>query len=499
MKIVIGGLNHETSTFTPVQTTWASYHERFFLRGEAIIQTLRGTNTPIGGFIAGAEAHGFEAIPTLYAEPHPSGPTPRSIFDAILEELLERITAAGHIDGILLDLHGAMVAGNVDEADGLPDADGFILAAVRNLVGPDVPLVVQLDIHANVSPQMVAMADVLIGRETFSEIDMADRGRECVDVLSRMLNAGLRPAMALYQLPMIWGKNQVTAQPPMREAIAALHRIEAQSNVVCGSIAVGYPLADVASMGSTVYIVTDENQARAQQLADELGKWIVDRCPDWYGELPTTREALAQSYTGAQYPLVFADTHDNTGGGAPGDSTGMLKTFVEAKLVDACVLYIVDPQSVAQCRQAGIGATLTLDVGGKSSLLQGEPVSMRVEVMALSDGRFQYAGPMYAGLEGNMGPSAYIRHEDIHVVLTSVGEQPYDTAFAQSLGLDPHQMRYIGLKSTAHFRAGFEAWAGQIYVVSEPGVHNPTNLTFQRLGRNVYPIDSSGKIGYGIE
>jgi microcystin degradation protein MlrC len=310
---------------------------------------------------------------------------------------------------------------------------------------------------------------------------MAERGRECVDVLMHILNDGLRPTMALHQISMIWGANQVTAQPPMREAISALHQIKAQSGVVCGSIAVGYRLADVSPMGASVYIVTEDNQLLAQQAADELGTWIYERRADWYSELPSTAEALAQSHAVGRYPVVVADTH-------PGDSTGMLRTFVEADLVDACILYIVDPEAVEQCRQAGVGATLRLDVGGKSSPLQGEPVQMTAQVLGLSDGRFHYAGPMYAGLAGNMGPSAYIREEGLHVILVSIGEQPYDTAFAQSLGLDPHQMRYIGLKSTAHFRAGFEARAGIIYVVSEPGVHNPTNLTFERLGRQVYPL-----------
>ena len=179
MRVVTGGISHETSTFTPVKTTWESYYERFFLRGDEIITTFRGTNTPFGGFVEGAEVHGFELIPTLFAEPHPSGPTPRLIFDEILSELLTRIEEAGVINGVLLDLHGSMVVGDLDGPDGIDDAEGHLLTAVRQLVGSDIPIVAQLDIHSNVTPQMVAMADVLIGRETYPEIDMAARGREC--------------------------------------------------------------------------------------------------------------------------------------------------------------------------------------------------------------------------------------------------------------------------------------------------------------------------------
>jgi microcystin degradation protein MlrC len=320
---------------------------------------------------------------------------------------------------------------------------------------------------------------------------MAARGRECADVLVRILRDGLRPTMALHQIPMVWGINQVTAHPPMREAIAELHRIEAQAGVICGSISTGYPLADVPEMGASVTIVTDNDRDLAQVYADQLAAWIFERRADWHAPMPTTREALERARVDARYPIIFADRNDNTGGGSPGDSTGMLRTFLDAGLQPSCVLYMVDPEAVAQCRQAGVGARLTLDVGGKSSPLQGNPIRMTAEVVALSDGRFRYDGPMYAGLEGDMGPSAYIRQDGVHVILVTAREQPYDTAFARSLGLDPRKMQYIGVKSTAHFRAGFESWAGAITVVSEPSVHQIAagHLPFRRLGRKLYPFD----------
>lgn len=486
MRIVTGCIEHETSTFTPVPTTWESFSERFgWLRGAAILEKFRGANTPTGGFIEGADAHGFELIPTISAEAHPSGPVPRAVFDRLVNELLAGIRAAGAIDGVLLELHGAMVAEGVD------DGEGHILAAVRALIGPSIPIIAQLDIHSSISARMVANADVLIGRESYPEIDMAARGRECADVMVRILSQGLRPTMALHRLPMIWGMNQVTAHPPMREAIAQLHRIEAQPGVVCGSIATGFPLADVPDMGSSVYIVTDNDLALAQSYADELAAWIWERRADWQLAMPNTATALAAAQAEGRYPVIFADRNDNPGGGSPGDSTGLLRTFIEAGLEDACVLYIVDPEAVERCQKAGVGATLTLDVGAKASPLQGQPVRMTVEVLACSDGHFHYDGPMYAGLEGNMGASAHIRQGGIHVILTNGRDQPFDTAFARTLGLDPRQMRYIGIKSAAHFRAAFEAWAGAIYVVSEPSVHSTDTgpLKYHHLGRKLYPFD----------
>ena len=485
MRVAIGGISHESSTFTNVATTLDSFRERSYLHGAEIVERMAGVNTPIGGFIEGAEAHGFEAVPTILAEAFPSAPTPRSIFDGLVGELLEGIEVAGAIDGVLLELHGAMVA------EGIDDADGHILAAVRRLVGPDMPIVGQLDIHSNVSQGMIEAADVLIGRETYPEIDMAPRSRECADVLVDIVREGVRPTMALHQLPLVWGMNQVTAHPPMRQAIEYLHQIEARPGVICGSIATCFPLADIPDMGASVYVATDNDPALAQSCADELAAWLWERRADWQAAMPSTEEALQEAEKTGRYPIVLADRNDNTGGGSPGDSTGLLRAFLAADLQDACVLYIVDPAAVAACHQAGVGAVLDLEVGGKSSPLQGEPCSMRAEVVALTDGRFLYDGPMYAGLDGNMGASAHIRQGGVHVLLVNKREQPFCTAFSRTVDLDPKQMRYVGVKSAAHFRAGFESWAGHIQVVSEPSVHAPVEakLAFKRLGRQLYPFD----------
>jgi len=338
---------------------------------------------------------------------------------------------------------------------------------------------------------MIEAADVLIGRETYPEIDMAPRGRECADVLVRMVREGVRPTMALHQLPLVWGMNQVTAHPPMRQAIEYLHRIEARPGVICGSIATCFPLADIPDMGASVYVATDNDSALAQSYADELAAWLWEHRADWQAAMPSTAEALQEADETGRYPVVLADRNDNTGGGSPGDSTGLLRTFLAADLQDACVLYIVDPAAVAACHQAGVGAVLDVEVGGKSSSLQGEPCPMRAEVVALSNGSFRYDGPMYAGLDGTMGPSAHIRQGGVHVLLVNKREQPFCTAFSRTLGLDPKQMRYVGVKSAAHFRAGFEPWAGQIQVISEPSVHAPADakLAFKRLGRKLYPFD----------
>lgn len=487
-RVAVGGISHETSTFTPVETTLQSFRERDLLRGREMLDKFTGTNSPIGGYIDGAAKHGFELIPTLFADAHTSAPTPRDVFDGLVDELLERIHAVGPLDGVLLDLHGSMCVGDLDTADGLPDAEGHLLERIRGVVGPDVPILAELDIHSNMTEWMVESADVLLGRRSYPEIDMAERAFQLADILATIWYEGLRPKMALHQIPMVWGMNQVTAHPPMSEAIARLKEIEARPGVVCGSIATCYFLADVPDMGASVYVVTDGDRDLAQSCADELGEWCYERRADWHFHMPTTREALDLAEQAGKFPVIFADMRDNTGGGSPGDSTGLLQTFIDAGLRDACVLNITDPEAVQQCNAAGAGATLTLDVGGKSSPLQGEPVRMTAKVVALSDGRAPYDGPMYAGMTCDLGNSAHIEQDGVHVLLTTLREQPFDTALARSLKLDPRQMRYVGVKSAAHFRAGFESWSGAIHVVSEPSVHDLGGLPFRRLKRTIYPL-----------
>ncbi len=486
-RIATGAICHETSTFTTVETTWESWSEHRFgyLTGESILEKFGATNSAIGGFMAGAEKYGFELVPTLFANAHPSGPTSRAVFARILGDLLDQLRAAGPLDGILLSLHGAMVA------EGIDDGEGHILQAIRDLVGPDLPIVSELDIHTNMSPQMAALADALVVHQTFPEIDQEECGLKCAEIMNRILREGLRPTQALHQLPLVWGMNQITAHPPMREAIAKLHAIEARPEVVTASICTCFPLADIPHMGASVVVTTAGNMEQAQTHADGLATYLWEQRAAWQTEWKSTRECLEQAELDNRFPVVFAARNDNTGGGAPGDSTGLLRTFIDEGLKEACLLYIVDPEAVRACENAGAGGKLTLAVGGKSTPLQGEPVEMDAEVMALSDGTFRYEGPRNRGLEASMGPSAHIRQDGVHVILVSRREQPYDTAVARSLGLEPRDMRYIGLKSAGHFRACYETFAGNIFVVSEPNVHDHEQVKdhYANLGRELYPFD----------
>jgi microcystin degradation protein MlrC len=491
MRIATGGISHETSTLVSTPTMLPDFEQGFGLyRGHEIIDRFRGTNICTGGFIDGAGKYGFELAPLLWTFAYPSGLIRRADYDALKAELLDRLVKAeaegGPVDGVLLDLHGAMVI------EGIEDGDGDLIEAVRGVVGPRRPIVVTQDLHANHTRRRVAAADAIVGFDTYPHIDMAERGREAADILVRTLRGEFRPVMALRQLPLFWGTRcQVTAHPPMNEVLQRVHETENRQGMISVTVSTGFPWADVPEVGSSVIAVADRKPDLARAAADELGDWIWEHRERWYSPPLSVREALTQGEKRGRYPILLADHADNTGGGAPGDSTEVLRTFLELGLQDALILYMVDTEVAARARQAGVGSRIAVTLGGKSHAQQGAPVPLEVEVMALSDGAFAYDGPMYAGLTGNMGPSAYLRSKGVSVVVVTAREQPLDPAFARSLGIDCARMRYIALKSSAHFRSGFEAIAGSIFNVDAQAIHTHdfTKLKFQRRTRPVFPVE----------
>jgi microcystin degradation protein MlrC len=240
-----------------------------------------------------------------------------------------------------------------------------------------------------------------------------------------------------------------------------------------------------------VIVVADRNPLLARSAADELGDWIWENRRRWSCAPVSVPEAIKRGESGGRFPIVLADHADNTGGGSPGDSTEILRTFLQLKLQDAVILYIVDPDVVEQSHAAGVGRKIAVSVGGKSDPRQGSPVEMQVEVMAVSDGDFTYDGPMYAGLTGNMGRSAWLKQEGVSVVVVTAHEQPLGPAFARTLGIDCERMKYIAVKSAAHFRASFGQFAGVIINVDAQAIqtHDFAKLEYKKRRRKFFPVE----------
>ena len=489
MRIAAGGILHETSTLLPFPTTLADFEHGFGLyRGQEIAARFRAANMCIGGFFEAAEECGFEIVPIVWGFAYPSGVIVRQDYEALKAEFIVRLAGAaavGGLDGVLLDLHGAMVV------EGLEDGDGDFVASVRAAIGPQRPIVVTYDLHGNHTPRRMQLANASIGYDTYPHVDMADRGREAGRLMARTVRGEVQPVTAIKQLPMFWSaQRQVTAHEPMDEVLRRIHELESRPGILSASVSTGFPWADVPQLGASVFVVADGNQQLAQEAAEEIGDWIWQHREQWYEPPPTIAEGLAAGEKLGKYPIILGDFNDNTGGGAPGDSTAVLRTFVERKLQDALLLYLVDVQAAEQAQRSGVGARLRLALGGKSHPAQGAPVELEVEVVALSDGAFKYDGPMFAGLTGNMGSSAWLRAGGVSIVVVSKREQPLDPAFARSLGIDCARMKYIAVKSAVHFRSGFEALAGSIQLVDAPALHSHRFETLRYARRQpMYPIE----------
>ncbi len=493
MRIAIGGILHETSTFVGTRTTMHDFeYDRGVIRGEAMLERFRGTNVCTGGFLAGAEEHGFEPVLLLRAAAFPSGLIDRNDYDSLKNELIQRLkdgeSQGGPVDGVLLDIHGAMVV------EGIDDADGDLIESVRDAVGPDRPIIATPDLHGNHTKKRVQLADAIIGYDTYPHIDMLERGREAAAMIVRTIRGQCRPTSAIHQIPLFWSTAcQVTAKPPMDELLRRMHEIEARPAILSVTIATGFPWADVPEVGPSVIVVADGDQELAQQTADEFAGWIWENRQQWHAPPMSVREAIAEGERIGEFPIILADHADNTGGGAPGDSTEVLRTFLELGLQDALILYLVDPEVAKQAHAAGSGSRIKVRLGGKSAPIQGPPVEAEAEIVALSDGPFAYDGPMFAGLTGNMGTSAWVRIDGISIVVVTAREQPFDPAFARGMGIDCSKMHYIAVKSAAHFRAAFEPISGSIHNVDAAAIltHDFAKLSYQKRARKFFPIEVS--------
>ena len=487
MRIATGNISHESSFFTPIPTPYEAFacSRRALFRGSEVIEGRRDTNTGCGGFIDAAEQHGFELVPLIWTFAQPSGPVEALAWRRLNGEFLERLEAAMPVDGALFDLHGAMVIEDIE------DGEGDLLTAVREILGPDRPVMVTLDLHCNITQRMVDMADALIPCDNYPHTDLRERGREAADLIVRTIRGEIRPAMAWKQLPMLWIGGQFTGLEPFDSIIARAHSIEAQPGILTASVAPGFAWADIHDAGSSVVVVADGDRAPAQREAGALGDWIYAQREQFLPDLIPFEEAMQKGRAAGRWPVVMADVQDNPGGGCPGDSTGMLRAFLEAGLEDALILTLCDPEVAAAATEAGEGAEITVDVGGKSAPEQGPPVRLDAWVERVMDLRFTLTGPMNTGVTQDLGPSAVLRSGGVRVVVATNRLQVFDLECPRTAGVEPTEMKWIGIKSANHFRAAYGPIAGSIFRVDFPACiqNDPRKLRYERLRRPIWPLD----------
>ncbi len=486
MRLFLAMMSHETNTFSNVPTDRAQFEARHLHYGGEILETFRGTGTCLGGMIDAALRTGATLLPSVAVSASPAGRVTGDIYRAVKERMLADLGTAGRLDGVLLDLHGAMVP------EGLDDGEGDVITAVRDLVGPDVPIAVTLDFHGNLSAAMVKQATLLHGYKTYPHVDMRERGAEAALRLLDVVAGRLRPTAAFRKPPMLPPLgNQGTARGPMRRLYDLAGEMEQDPRVISVSVFAGFPFSDIPDAGLGIYVATENDQALAERLAEKLARVAWEHRLEFLHTALPVKEAVAKALAAEGRPIVLADMADNTGGGAAGDGTELLRELVRVGARSAVVACLWDPAAVRECAKAGVAARVTLEVGGKVDDRHGAPLSVTGTVRTLSDGRFVHKGPMMRGLPGRLGTTAVLDVDDVKVILISYRWQTLDPEMIRFVGLDPLAEKILVVKSTIHYRAAFEPIAKEIIEVDAPGLSssNLARFTFKRIRRPIFPLD----------
>ena len=475
LRIAIAGFQHETNTFSPFRTGFGEFRMADswpeLLPGPKVVAGTRGMNIPIAGAISHAEsAGGIELLPILWCAAEPGGPVTDDAFDRVSGMILDGLEKAGPLDGIYLDLHGAMVT------ESCPDGEGALLSRIRDRAGPDLPVGVSLDLHANLSAETVDLADTIAIFRTYPHLDMAETGARAMRELLLHIR-GERRVAAFRQMPFLVPlQAQHTGVEPCRTLYGLLDALPS-ANGEYVDLAMGFTAADIADCGPSV-VAYAGTTARAEELADKVVAEFIASEPTFDTRLVDPRDAVRQAMA-TDGTVVLADVQDNPGAGGASDTTGLLAALFAEGAQNALLGVMHDPRIARQAHAAGVGARFRCALGGRSGPDGVQPFEAEFEVLALSDGNIVYSGEMYGGGTARVGPSCMLRvvdaNADIRVVVSSVRTQCLDQAFFTHFGADPAESGIVCVKSTVHFRAAFDPIASAVLNVAAPGLF-PCNL-----------------------
>jgi microcystin degradation protein MlrC len=488
-RIAIGGFQHETNTFAPSPADYAAFEAgggwpgaQF---GDSLFGAVAGANIPAAGAIEALRAAGHQLVGTAWAAASPSAAVTADAYERIAGGLVERLRAALPVDGVYLDLHGAMVTERHD------DGEGELLRRVREVVGPRVPVAASLDLHCNFTRAMFEGADAFVAYRTYPHVDMAETGARAARLLDAMLRSGARLAGAWRGLDFLTGlPSQCSFIEPCKGIYAELAALERRHGATL-SFTPGFPMADFAECGMAVLgYGADAKGVEKAVLA--LRGMVADAEKDFALELHSAEEAVARARQRGEpgRPLVLADTQDNPGAGGNGDTTGLLRALIGQRAEGATLGLLIDKEAAARAHDAGQGATLGFALGGRSRIPGDAPLEGEFTVERLGDGQFTCTGPMFRGFRMTLGHMALLRSTSapgVRVVLASRKVQAADQEMFRHVGVEPVRERVLALKSSVHFRADFEPIAKEVLVVKAPGpaLADPVEFKWTKLRKGV--------------
>ena len=488
MKVLIARMNHETNTFSPVPTPLAAFGRAGPAYGAEALRENAGARTAMGAFIDLARARGVEIVTPISAWANPSGPVHADAYDAMCQCILDALPGCG---AVFLDLHGAMVAQNSD------DGEGDLLARIR-AAAPGVPVAVALDLHGNVTPRIVANADVVVSFKTYPHVDMYETGEHAGRLLWQTLDGELQPVMAWRRLPLMTHTlRSATSAGAMQAAVAAA-RAEEAAGMAAVSVLPGFGLADIAHPCISVVVVADGDRARAEEAATRMAAAIWEQRDGYIYRSEPMAESLARAQAlaqGAQRPVLLLDHGDNCNSGGTCDTTAVLEAALAQGMEGILAGLLCDREAIAALFEAGVGARVTLDLGNKRSLarigIHARPMRASGVVRKLTDGEYVISGPTYTGMRAGMGRSAVLDLGAARVVVTEQPHEPWDLGVFESVGEDPRRARFLLLKSRMYCRPVFEPIAAGLVEIDSPGVTTSDYSVFPytKRARPLLPLE----------
>ena len=474
----------EANTFSPVMTRYEDFTPVF---GNAALERHRGKMTEMGGFIEVLTKARKQIAPVCAAWAITANRLLRADFERLVNDFRSHLAAAGKPEGLLLAMHGAQTA------EGADDVEGHVLGCARQILGPDIPIVLTLDLHANVTRAMLEQATAIVGYHTYPHIDMYETGQKAAKLMLDTLSGKVRPAMAWRKLPLIVNaENQQTSRGPARRLFARAQALESAGKAEAVSIFCVQPWMDIQEMGSAVVAVTNGDPRAADRQAAAIAQKFWDTRRDFEITLTPVEEAIKLALATKGGPVVLAESSDSTGSGSPGDSTGVLKHLVKAPLAEPAAIFLVDPEAAAALAASGVGATVTLSIGGKFDRKNSKPVRVTGRVRMISDGRWTARARGYnTGIETCMGTTVVFEAGMVRILIAERSAMTVDPELFRSHGIDPAYCKIVVVKSPNGFRAAYEPIAKRIFIVDTPGVSTAKleNMPFKRINRPIYPLD----------
>jgi microcystin degradation protein MlrC len=482
VKVGVIGFIHETNTFAPGKTELSNFQDEWIVGNDPFMKRYEHTSTFMGGVIAATTKLNAELAVGLYVAATPSGMVTRDCNIQMTEYLLDSIP--DRIDGLMVLLHGAIVSENLN------DVEGQLLQKIREEVGPHLPIAITLDLHANISPQMVQFADIIVGQDTYPHVDSYDRAIEAFHLLSRCVLSEIRPTRSYrHSRILVAPQAMVTHEGFMKEIMETAFGIEKDARVLNVTVAGGFPYSDVADAGMSFVVTTDNDIPLAEHYTEQLCSLVWERRNEFEVKGLSAEESVALGAQSPVAPVILIEGSDNVGGGSTGDATHLLKCLIHAPTKSLIVIH--DKEAVTTASTMGVGAFFQELVGGKTDSFHGDPVLVSGKIRVLFEGKYRHLGPYMTGHAADMGHTAVIESDTVTVILTEKRVGPWDIGHITSLGLNPNDFQLIVVKSAVAWQTAFGPIAQAVIQVDTPGCcgFNLRDLPYQHILRPIYPLD----------